>query len=747
MAKPRALITKAAAAFGRVHLPFPAAGSLLLIVVAVYAVGSVLSLAENNSKNSLVPHWLPAVSGMLAAALLVVRVIRSKTRRSGRTTGGTEGTTSLSAAASMVLAVAFLVGGLSRLVTLPDTLGWAVAALPVLLGLGVTALPVILRRLGRVSTPVDPGAVILEGPILQGSGRKELLDSTFHGFVNLLVELVALVSAFIFYLATAASSSVQGPIVDAVYNSRRVQLSVATQRAITSGCNAGQRAIEGAVDNAGGDSGVVNAVIGVAVAAGDGDFSCCASGQAAAQSAAAEAVIKSSTDPKPAAAPAAVNNAWVYRTSVLFLAMGAVAFVVAYAVMRMAGGPRANLAHIIRYNVVLLLLAIAVQVGFMVNVTLQYIPIEPSVMWTQMRDSLNRELDRAAAYSTTPLADSQGACRSSLSDVGSRAEAIFPGTSYLANALIAALVIASAASIWFAYRVRAFQRVSFLQGLCAQLLVVGIVMSTVYFSLNGPTAEHVQGRSTDMLARRVAGTLRGAPPEVIEAVRAELAGNLGEEQKSQAERQDMAAAEKNAEVLNKFAMIAVPSVLLLLGVLFLSSGGKNLRDPGYWKALAACALVAGSTSFLVEYGFLTNVFRHFLPLDDAAVFNCVAEAVGRSATKQSTWYCENGCDSVGTAAQEASAAAENAEPVVVPLQGTSVTWKWADGENDPECLQRWAVKGEEGTVYSGPVTDPSTGQLWCGLAPKWVCCTYGPTACCHYDGTCGNTGMWGKVDI
>jgi hypothetical protein len=303
----------------RPQLPASTGGVLLAVAVSAYVSLVVLHLLGSPG---LLTRWVPAAAAVVCAGLLLVGTRADFVPGRGAW-----------AALFVVAAVGVLVGGEHGAVV-----RWASALLPAAFALAVGAYMLASRR-----------TTFLDGPVLQltgppGQKRAELFDSIFHGFVNTLVELVALVAAFIFYLSGQASSAMTRPLLSAAYDSQRVLLAGMAHRAMDSAC-------EQLPDGAGG-------------------LSCCALGlpqRSADAVARLSAMLRETGSEQNAATTQKTNNLWVYRTALLFLGMAFVAFFVTYATNRLAGGPSVNLGYIVRYNVLLLAAALVVQVGFMLS--------------------------------------------------------------------------------------------------------------------------------------------------------------------------------------------------------------------------------------------------------------------------------------------------------------------------------------------------------------------------------------------
>jgi ABC-type multidrug transport system fused ATPase/permease subunit len=453
----------------------------------------------------------------------------------------------------------------------------------------------------------------------------------------MLVELVALSGAFIFYLSGEARRALERPVLDALYNNNREVLAGAANELLNSACDVG---------NIGAALGLVQNTPGTA-------SPCCAAGIPDQAAAATRTLLGAMSTPDADRNEVATQNRWVFRTAILYVGMAVVAFFVAYVTNRLAGGPQVNIPSIVRYNVFLLAVALGLQVTFMFMVTLRYVPTEASTQWRQLRAALNAELGKAAGLGGAggpPDEDMQ----------------VVPRGALLRNAVLVGMLALSAVVVWFAWRKKAFQTVSFAESVAIQTFFIGVIMTAIYFTLSQSVARDIQGAGMAAVARTVAGPVR-ADPEAAESLRQEV-NRIMDAREEEVAAVDAKVRERNAEVMRPFRWIAIGFVASLVLVVIVSAGRKVL-SPRFLVALLAVGLVGGATSVTVEYGFLQNVFRNFRPLNAEKLVNRIAASSAESVVKQARWYCERGCPSGRDACCEDGAACAAAGESIWPYLG------------------------------------------------------------------------------
>jgi hypothetical protein len=599
-----------------------------------------LALMHLLGGRDLMPAWGPAV--VAALATVYAAVAASKQEFAGAPQSLRRGhPRSILAylAVALVVASAVLMANERRGAGQPGkrapgieaALVWVAAMLPV----GLLALSVAgLWKRGAFGS--DRPVLVAKKSLIarRRASRQELLETVFHGFVTLLVELVALACAFIFYLSREAQRALERPVLNAVYNDNRDLFAGAYHAALRDVCEAA----EGPLPLLAAQRPLPDAPPPAVPSA------CCAAGIPDAAASVARTLLRAIEEPDPRRNDTATQNRWVFRTTLLYVGMAVVAFVVAYAVNRLAGGPRVNIPSIVRYNVVLLAIALGLQVAFMFLVTLRYVPIKPSEQWVQLRAALDGELDRAAGKA----GGEEGTAAAGDEDLQ-----VVPTPALWRNAVLVAFLALTAAAVWFAWRSKAFQSVTFAQSVVVQSFFIGAIMTGMYFTLSQSVARDVQGVSMASVARSIAAPVRG-DAEAAEALRREAAGVLDGLDR-EAAAMDEAVRRRNAEVLHPFLRIAVAFVAVLLVVLAVSTGGRLLTRK-FWVALLAVGMVGGATSITVEFGFLQNVFRNFRPLNAGRLVNKVAARAAESVGEHSRWYCAQGCPGAGRCCAEGPAA-------------------------------------------------------------------------------------------
>lgn len=284
---------------------------------------------------------------------------------------------------------------------------------------------------GDVSAAREP-YVPLDRPALgpTASRRRDLLDTIFHGFVNLLVEVVVLTLAFIFFLSREEERAVTRLVEDVSYEKLRGAFSRLLQAQYNRICATRGVCVAAPVGSAGG-----------------------ASPPLAAAASSLGTVLRAAREPDADENAAAVQNKWALRVSIVLMAMALVVFAAVYATNRLAGGPTVNLHRIVAYNVVLLVVALGLQVAFMLSITLRYVPSLPSSQYRAFRDRVRvrvveaRRLKRGEADQYAPLDDGK----------------IVTADAAASSGVLAAIVAGIAGVVYLAWRTRAYQRVTFLQ--------------------------------------------------------------------------------------------------------------------------------------------------------------------------------------------------------------------------------------------------------------------------------------------
>jgi hypothetical protein len=460
--------------------------------------------------------------------------------------------------------------------------------------------------------PLDRQAL---GPT--ASRRRDLLDTIFHGFVNLLVEVVVLTLAFIFFLSREEERAVTRLVEDVSYEKLRGAFSRLLQAQYNRIC----------------------ATRGVCVAAGIGS-----PGEASPPLAAAAAslgtVLRAAREPDADENAAAVQNKWALRVSIVLMAMALVVFAAVYATNRLAGGPTVNLHRIVAYNVVLLVVALGLQVAFMLSVTLRYAPSLPSSQYRAFRERVRvriaeaRRLKRGEAEQYAPL------------DAG-----LVTADAAATTGWLAAIVAGIAGVVFLAWRTRAYQRVTFLQSLCVQTLFIGGVVVAMYFALKASVTPKIETRVMDDMAKQVVARMVLAEDDGA-AAEAALDGALGEGL-ADLERSDAGTLARNAELMRTLRMvlaIAAACLVALIAVLRFARVARNRRrglpsgsTRSFLLALLLVGLVGGGTSLLVEFGFGNYVLANFVPANAGKIFNDTLENVARAAEAHAEWYTAEGC--------------------------------------------------------------------------------------------------------
>lgn len=578
--------------------------TFVLLLVIYFA----LALAYMVGGSDLVPAWAPAVAALVTMAFSAFQAFRARQTGAPRTTRFLLAYTAVTLVGAAALVLLYHEKSPDNEVSEASKPWWLWLAVALPLLMSVASMIGIWKRgaLGGNQAVLggtrSPEAIDSAEP-----SRKDLLETVFHGFVTLLVELVALSGAFMFYLSKEAEKAVQRPVFEALYNDNRQAYVESYQDLLDSTCATASAA-----------------VVGPGVTPQQTRQVCCSSGIPERTAAATKTLLGALAADDPALNDVAVQNRWVFRLAILYVGMAVVAFFVAYVTNRLAGGPSVNIPSILRYNIFLLAIALGLQVVFMFLVTLRYVPIKPSEQWKQLRAAVNEELDRVV---------DPGKPRPYDEDLE-----VVPVPALVRNAVLVGLLILSGLAIWFAWRIKAFQTVSFAQSVVIQTLFIGIIMTSIYFTLSRSVASDAQGHAMVDIARKIAEVVRVAP-DSTEEVRARVSAIL-DKLDAEAEDLDESVRERNAEVMAPFVRV----VLIFLGVLaaaLLVSARSKLLSGRFWVALLAVGLVGGATSITVEYGFLQNVFRNFRPLNTDEIISRIATNVRQGIDAQTADYCAN----------------------------------------------------------------------------------------------------------
>jgi hypothetical protein len=493
---------------------------------------------------------------------------------------------------------------------------------------------------GDVSAAREP-YVPLDRPTLgpTSSRRRDLLDTIFHGFVNLLVEVVVLTLAFIFFLSREEERAVTRLVEDVSYERLRDVYSRILQRQYNDICK------------------TPGVCVASGVASGDGQG---AFPPLAAAAAALGTVLRAAKAPDADESGTAVQNKWALRVSIVLMAMALVVFFTAYATNRLAGGPTVNLHRIVAYNVVLLVVALGLQVAFMASITLRYAPSLPSSQYRAFRERVKVRIAEARQQKAgetdgwTP-SEAKGSGWTPSEAKGSQYapldEGLVTADAAASTGYLTAIVLGIAIIIYLAWRTRAYQRVTFLQSLCVQTLFIGAVVVGMYFLLKATVTPKVETRVMDDMAKQVVSRMVLADDDGAAAeaeLDAALAAGLVD-----LDRTDAGTLARNAELMRTLRVvlaIAAAALVALIVLLRLARVARNRRrglpsgsTGGFLAALLLVGLVGGSTSLLVEFGFGNYVLANFVPANASRIFNDTLENVAQSAEEHARWYTRAGC--------------------------------------------------------------------------------------------------------
>jgi hypothetical protein len=455
----------------------------------------------------------------------------------------------------------------------------------------------------------------LEGSLLKGqpSARQELVDGVFHAFVNLMIELLALTLAFIFFLTHQSSKELwrlaQSSVVDeslpTIAEVTRKQLEGVCSRLSKSDCCTGRRDI--------GQSPVLAATSTIL------------------------SVLDSLRDPDPARNATATQNLWVMRTAVMYTAFVGVILFVLFVSLKLGGGRiRTNLGKILVYNLVLLAVTFAVQIAFMYFVTLRYIPSKASDRRRLILDNLDSAFDRASENQSKPTSPPEG-----LLTNPSVLQEIAPKDALMANVITVAIVICVAIVVFFTWRTRAFQRVSFFQSILAQTLFISFTMAVMYFVLKDRVLAKVEGATIRDLVQGIADKAvklpSGGAAEVQSAIRNVLESEGVEESDARA---DKVVDSKNNKVVTSLVVTLAVGTLVCMVLFFMTT--RRLRKEHGAKALLMIALVGAvgaTTSALVEWGFGNNVLVNYRPLNVGQFTNYWIDTASVTIKQEADDFC------------------------------------------------------------------------------------------------------------
>lgn len=454
------------------------------------------------------------------------------------------------------------------------------------------------------------GSTLLKG---QPSARQELVDGVFHAFVNLMIELLALTLAFIFFLTHQSSKEVwrlaQSSVVDeslpTIAEVTRKQLGDVCRRLSKSDCCAGLP----------GQSPVTTATSTILAA------------------------LDALRDPDPARNATSTQNLWVMRTAVMYTAFVGVILSVLFVALKLGGGRiRTNLGKILVYNLALLAVTFAVQIAFMHYVTLRYIPSKASDRRRLILGNLDSAFDRASENQSKPTSPPEGLLTSP-----AVLREIAPEDALMANVVTVALVICVAVVVFFTWRTRAFQRVSFFQSILAQTLFISFTMAAMYFVLKDRVLAKVEGATIRDLLQGVADKAvklpSGGAAEVQSSIRNVLESEGAEESDARA---DKVVDSKNKKVVKSLVVTLAVGTLICLALFFLTT--RRLRREHGARALLMIALVGAvgaTTSALVEWGFGNNILVNYRPLNVGQFTNFWIDNASLTIEQEAEDFCRN----------------------------------------------------------------------------------------------------------
>jgi hypothetical protein len=444
------------------------------------------------------------------------------------------------------------------------------------------------------------------------SSRQDLFDTIFHGFVNLLVELVALTMAFIFFLSKEEEKAVTQAVEFQAYEQLTPAYSGFVNGKYNEVCSAGSSCLASEVTSP-------DAKVYPSLDVASGTFM---------------TFLRGLKEVDPDTNGAAVQNRWVLRISIILMAMGFIVFFVAYSINRLARGPTVNLHRIVIYNIVLLVIALGLQVAFMFYITLKYVPSMPSDRLKAFRERLGVRFKEAR--------DTKAGVSSGGFVVEDKE--LVTQDALVSNSILIGIMVLIAGIMFLAWRTRAYQKVTFLQSLCIQTMFIGGVVVGMYFLLKKTVVPKIERRVMDDLSKHIVARAVLAEDDGLE-IEQDVVSKIDEtlEDSQAADEQTKARNAKLMEQLVRVMLLAAGGLLVII-VLSNMLSRKSRRQGGkFWAALLLVGLVGASTSLLVEFGFGYNIVANFIPANAGKIFNDTLENVALSSKAHAEWYTDMEC--------------------------------------------------------------------------------------------------------
>lgn len=444
------------------------------------------------------------------------------------------------------------------------------------------------------------------------SSRQNLFDTIFHGFVNLLVELVALTLAFIFFLSKEEEKLVGQAVERQAYEEMTPVYSKFVNEKYNEVCTVSSCLASEIIQQ---QQQQKPAPIYPALDLSQQTMAI---------------VLNSMKEIDPETNGAAVQNRWVLRVSIILMAMGFIVFAASYTINRLARGPTVNLHRIVAYNVVLLLVALGLQVAFMFFITLRYVPSLPSDRLKSFRERLQVRFGEARL-------NKAGGSGFAVDD-----KALLTQDALFSNSIIIGIILVIALIMFLAWRTKAYQHVTFLQSLCIQTLFIGGVVVGMYFLLKKTVAPKVERRVMDDLAKHVVSRAVLAEDDGRD-IEATMTSSIDDKLKSDEEADEKTKA-RNAELTGTLIrVIAIAAAALLLIIIFTSVLQSKQRFKRFFVSLLLVGLVGASTSLLVEFGFGYNILANFIPANAGRIVNDTIDNITLSTRAHAEWFTQQSC--------------------------------------------------------------------------------------------------------
>jgi len=441
----------------------------------------------------------------------------------------------------------------------------------------------------------------------QVNPRQELVDNIFHGFVNLIIELLALTLAFIFFLTQQSSNAVWNILEKSTYDDQRQRLSGLVTSKLEAVCEVSEDCCQ---PNEKDGKTLIDVTTEGSIFA-----------------------LNLLRDSDPALNATSTQNTWVMRTAVIYTVFAAIILFVIFVALKLGGGKiRTNLGNIFVYNLVLLVVTFAVQIVFMYFVTLKYIPSDESRRNRLLLSNLDSVFERARTNMDAKTERPKGL----LTNV-KVLEDIAPKETLIPNLVLVGLFLGIVVIVFGAWRIRAFQKVTFVQSIIIQALFISYTMTIMYFILKDKVIAKVEETMMRDFAQGVADKAVRLPDRGV-AVQAEIRKVL---QTGNSEKADARVREINSGIVTKLVIaLVVGSIVCLILLVFVTR--KQRKTHGTKKFLLMLifvGLVGASTSALVEWGFGINIVSNYKPLNSGQFTNYWIENVSKAMEEHSKLFC------------------------------------------------------------------------------------------------------------